>query len=214
VDLIEDTTASYVRVDDKAMFPLLALRDWVIVSGPFAVGDFGDKGERKLPYIAASSFGPPERAYGHAETTSYGLGLMPPAEDGEGESGYVAWQVGQLYLDHGFADHKHIIEGTIDRLLRGERTLIAQAHPSVEVTMHRLPDDAYMIHLLNLSGSNGVTYESPVAMRDIRLRLTGLKEFREAEALGDSAAAELRYEGKTVELVVKELGAFAAYRLS
>jgi hypothetical protein len=77
--IIEDTTASYVRVDDKTMFPQLALRDWVVADGAFAAVSFGEGVTKKLPYIASASFGPPERAYGHAESPElYALGIMPP----------------------------------------------------------------------------------------------------------------------------------------
>src|SRR5690606_15882118 len=70
-----DTTASYVSIDDKGMFPELAKRDWVIVHGPFVEAEFGEGTASKLPYIAAASFGPPERAYGHAAAGSCGLGI-------------------------------------------------------------------------------------------------------------------------------------------
>ncbi|OBR63751.1 hypothetical protein A7K91_08260 [Paenibacillus oryzae] len=300
--IIEDTTASYVRVDDKTMFPQMALRDWVVVDGAFATVSFGEGATKRLPYIASASFGPPERAYGHAESPElYALGIMPPgvlarpdsgsavggrmagvsvegrsskcggnsnvegcgssavvdivSTDGEsiagddsivesgaegegsrivgvgsvgeggrlvgrgaegegsrigeggpvgqvgrlvgrgaegegsriGESGpvgqvdrlvggsaYVCWNIGELYFRHGFADYRWILLGALHALVPEEqRMLSTNAHPSVEITLHRLPDGSRLLQLLNLSGFNGMTYEDPIPIGEIEISLQG-----------------------------------------
>lgn len=217
---IEDTTASYVLTDDKMMFPELQQRDWVIVNGPFAAVEFAADAARKLPYIAAASFGPPERAYGHELTPHYGLGIAPARKEDGGIGAYIAWNVGELYYDHGFADHKQIVLGTIDHGLRGERTLSSTAHPSVEMTFYRLPDGSYMLQLLNLSGFNGVTYEEPLPISDIEVRLARIDSIRAAHALGNAAEATLEelgqqqgQEGCSVKLHIPKLETYAAYHL-
>ncbi len=238
--IIEDTTASYVRVDDKMMFPQLALRDWVVVDGAFAAVSFAEGVTKKLPYIASASFGPPERAYGHAESPElYALGIMPPGvlagpdsgskvggaaqagrisivrggiegegrvvgggTDGEGSivsvgtdgegggivgdgaegegarlvggSAYVCWNIGELYFRHGFADYRWILLGALHALVPEEqRVLSTNAHPSVEIGLHRLPGGSRLLQLLNLSGFNGMTYEDPIPIGEIEIELRG-----------------------------------------
>jgi hypothetical protein len=221
------------------MFPQLALRDWVVVDGAFAAVSFDEGVTKKLPYIASASFGPPERAYGHAESPElYALGIMPPGvlagpdsgstggtaqagrdsivrggtegegrvvgggTDGEGSvvrvgtdgeggrivgdgvegegarlvggSAYVCWNIGELYFRHGFADYRWILLGALHALVPEEQWVLStNAHPSVEVGLHRLPDGSRLLQLLNLSGFNGMTYEDPIPIGEIEVRLQG-----------------------------------------
>ncbi|MHA7964734.1 alpha-amylase family protein [Paenibacillus sp. CAU 1782] len=174
--VIHETTASYVRIDDKGMFPQLAQRDWVVVDGAFNAVTFSDGVAKSLPYIAQASFGPPERAYGHVESSElYALGIKPPGSDGNpGGSAYVCWNVGELYYRHGFSDYRWILLGALNRLVPEEqRTLSTNAHPSVEIALHRLSDGSRLLQLLNLSGFNGMTYEEPIPFGDIEVRVQG-----------------------------------------
>lgn len=210
---IEDTTASYVLTDDKEMFPELKQREWVIVNGPFAAVEFAADAALKLRYIEAASFGPPERAYGHKLTAYYGLGITPPRKEGSGLGAYIAWNVGELYYDQGFADHKQIVLGAIDHGLHGTRTLSTSAHPSVEMTFNQLPDGSYMLQLLNLSGFNGVTYEEPLPMNELEVRLSGIDSVKAVHVLGDASAAVLEQDDQAVKLFIPRLETYAAYHL-
>ena len=172
--VLEDTLSSYVRVEDKGLVPELAERDWVIVDGPFTAVTFGVETERKLPYIAPSSFGPPERAYGHVESERCGLGMTPPSAEGAGGSGYIGWNVGELYYSQGFADHRHLVAGAIRKLLGGQLSLRTNAHPSVQLSLYQLPDGSQLLQLLNGSGFNGTTYEAPLEQRGLTVELAGL----------------------------------------
>ncbi|PAD80048.1 alpha-amylase family protein [Paenibacillus campinasensis] len=211
--IIADTTASYMVVDDKAMYPELERKQWVIVQGPFAVLHPGSQASAKLPYMAPSSFGPPERAYGHELTDRYGLVLFGNTTDSKGMGAYMGWNVGRLYHDHGFADHKYIVCGAIRHLLNGTATLRARAHPSVEINLHRLPDESYMLQLLNLSGFNGSTYEAPIDMHDIEIQLRGIGQVDHVEALVDGQTAELQRDENLIALKIPKLGVYAAYHL-
>lgn len=172
--LLEHTLSSYVAADDKELVPGLSERDWVIVHGPFAAVSYGPESEPKLPYVAPSSFGPPERAYGHVLSERFGLGITPPRAQGQGGSAYLSWNVGELYFTQGFADHRHIVTGVISRLLGEAPSVRTNAHPSVELSLHRLPDGSQLLQLLNGSGFNGTTYEEPIVQRGISVSLSGL----------------------------------------
>ncbi|MCA0754623.1 family 10 glycosylhydrolase [Paenibacillus sp. N4] len=210
--LMQDTTAAYVHVDDKQMFPMLNKRDWVIVNGPFAFMRYSDDTVKKLPFIAPSSFGPPERAYGHELTDRYGLGMTAAAGEG-GRGAYLAWNVGELYYRHGFADHKQLVTGVIDELLSGSRRLATNAHDSVEMTFHGLPDGTYLLQLLNLSGFNGSSYAAPVPMNGIEVGLTGLTGVRQAVELNGAGEGQLEERDGRLVIRLAELHAYSAYHL-
>ncbi|WP_036718554.1 alpha-amylase family protein [Paenibacillus harenae] len=211
--IMEDTTSAYVRIDDKRRFPKLQKRDWVIVNGPFAIMRHNADSVKKLPLIAPSSFGPPERAYGHKQTAWYGLGITAAAGR-EGQGAYISWNVGELYYRHGFADHKQIVTGVIEELHEGKRRLVTNAHSSVEITFHGLPDGTYLLQLLNLSGFNGMTYDAPIPICGIEAELYGLDGISLARDLTGAAAMQLEKRDERLIVRIAELQAYAAFHLS
>jgi hypothetical protein len=211
-----DTTAAYVQVDDKRMFAKLGRREWVIINGFAAFLQYGENAERRLPMVSAATFGPPERAYGHKLTDRYMVGITPQAEGATGRGAYIGWKVGELYGQQGFADHKLVVEGVIDELLGGRRRLATDAHSSVEITLFRLPDGTLLLQLVNLSGFNGVTYQAPIPLRNIRIQLAGIEgvsAISEAEGLGACGEVQLAQESDCMILSIAELQAYGAYHL-
>lgn len=232
--MIGETTASYVMIEDKEMFPELVLRDWVVVEGAFAAVTFGEDTERKLPYIAAASFGPPERAYGHTVSDIHALGIRLPGRDGGpgGGTAYVCWNVGELYYRHGFADYRWVVLGALNALLpEGQRVLRTNVHPSVEISLHDLPDGSRLLQLLNLSGFNGTTYQDPIPFEGIEIAFNGWTQgAEETELLPPIALASAermamdcnriaspqatwRMEDGVAVLVVPKLVSYAAFHL-
>lgn len=211
--VMHDTTAGYVLVDNKLMFPKLRKRDWVIVNGAFTLINYSGDMKKNLPLIAPASFGPPERAYGHEMTESYGLGITIPRSDcGKGRGAYLGFNAGELYYLHGFADHKELVTGILDHLLRGNRRLRTNAHSSVEITYNRLPDGTNLLQLINLSGFNGVTYDAPIPMSGIEVEIYGSPNISLVKRLGESAEASLDIRGEQHVVVrIAELHAYGAY---
>ncbi len=211
-----DTTAAYLQVDDKKMFADLAGRDWIIASGVTAFLHYNEHTIKRLPFVASSTFGPPERAYGHKLTDRYTAGIAAGDENGSGRAAYIGWNAGGLYDRQGFADHKAIAEGVLDELLGGKRKLTTNAHPSVEITFFKLPDQTWLLQLVNLSGFNGMTYHEPVPMGDIRIQLAGVEGIEEAQAaheLGTDREVPLEASADGKTLTIARLGAYGAYHL-
>ncbi|MEV5026830.1 family 10 glycosylhydrolase [Paenibacillus sp. LPE1-1-1.1] len=211
--VMHDTTAGYVLVDNKSMFPKLRKRDWVIVNGAFTLINYSGDTIKNLPLIAPASFGPPERAYGHEVTESYGLGITNPCSDcGKGRGAYLGFNAGELYCLHGFADHKELVTGILDHLLSGDRRLRTNAHSSVEITYNQLPDGTSLLQLINLSGFNGVTYDAPIPMTGIEVEIYGSPNISLVKRLGESAEASLDIRGEQRVVVrIAELHAYGAY---
>jgi hypothetical protein len=122
-DVLEQTDAAYVQVDDRSLFPSFVDRDWLIVSGKFGYVSYDQANvssfEAHLPLVAPSTFGPPERAYGHQQTAHAGLGIIH-YQDGAGKAFYYPWSIGELYYKHGYEDHKLVLTDVLDGMLSAE----------------------------------------------------------------------------------------------
>lgn len=210
------TDAAYLRAAPAEKFPELAERDWVFIGGEFGCVRFGDRVEKRLPYVPPASFGPPERAYGHTASEYWGAGISrerlgAPA----GAGAYVPWQGGALYYRYGYEDHKRLLLGLLDELLEGRRTVRTDAPNCVELFFNRLPEGGYLLQLLNLSGFNGVTYAEPLPIGPIRIRLRGLPEVTRIVRLGEGEPVRWSRDQEAEETVVEvaRLEQYAAYAL-
>ncbi|WP_159887601.1 family 10 glycosylhydrolase [Paenibacillus puerhi] len=167
---LNEKPAAYLNVSDKRLFPSLEKRSWIIADQAFSYTTFEQGADRHMPFIAPSSFGPPERAYGHAESGWFGLGIVKRG----GRGVYYPWNPGALYARHGFEDHKYAVIDVLKHLLEEELRLSTDAPACTEWFLHRQPDGSLMLHALNLSGFNGLTYSQPLPLSAIRVELRGL----------------------------------------
>jgi len=199
---LELTDAAYVQVDDRGLFPSFPERDWLVVSGKFGYVSYDQSSpsniqiQLHLPFIAPSTFGPPERAYGHKPTPYAGLGVVDH-KDGGGKSLYYPWSIGELYNKHGFEDHKFVLTDVLSRLINFR--LVTDAPPSVELFLHQLPDGSNMLQFINLSGFNGVSYHKPLPIRDIHVSIRGLNK--------KPIEAKLLHSRNSIDVLVDESGA-------
>lgn len=167
--VLADTDAAYVQVDDRELFASFPQRDWVIVGGEFAYMRYEGAAEGRLPLVAPSSYGPPERAYGHKLSGYWGLGI---AGDGaiRGRMYYYAWGIGALYYRHGFEDHMLCLTDVLERVIADDRHLRTDAPACVELCLHKR-ENGLLLQLINLSGFNGVTYRAPLPVGPLRVWL-------------------------------------------
>lgn len=163
-----DTHAAYLHVPDKESFKGFDEKHWVFLSESFTYLKQDKSCDVLLPYIPPSSFGPPERAYGHEGSEYYGATISSSAE---GRGAFLPWQAGKLYYHHGFEAHKDLLMNVVEQLLDHKLRVQSNAPNSVEVFFNRTPQGDYLVQLLNLSGFNGVTYSQPLPIENIQLDL-------------------------------------------
>ena len=210
---LEDTDAAYVAIDDRETFRTIpSERQWVIVRGPFArvAYAYASDAQTKLAFVEPSSFGPPERAYGHRiEGRYHGLGCIP-AREGRGGAIYFPWGLGEAYYRHGYEDHKHLLVDAL-RSAIGPFRLETDAPPSVETFLSHLPDGSLLIQWINLSGFNGVSYHAPLPIRGIETTLRGVGARARATTLDDGEPIPLvRSEDGTVRFRLETLRQYEA----
>ncbi|MFD0679195.1 MULTISPECIES: alpha-amylase family protein [unclassified Paenibacillus] len=205
---VYEREAAYLQTADKALFKSFPERDWMFLKGPFRELEFGPQAQKQLPFVVPSTFGPPERASGHRVSEDcFGASIR---EDGSCRAIYVPWQPGELYYRYGYADHKHIALDLLDYAVDGKYKLTTNAPQNVEVFFNKLDEQTYILHLLNLSGFNGVTYFEPVPVYDLEVTLHGIGECRQVNSLVDPTAAVYSMVGGDVTLRCRELKDFAA----
>lgn len=181
---------AYLDVSDKSHFPGFAHgRDWIVAGGNFTRVAFDpDRTERRMPYIEPSTFGPPERAYGHRIGEDFGLAVhkRPGKQDGTRIGVYMPWNPGELYYRHGFEDYKQVLADVLREFMPA-RTVVTNGPPSMELFVHGLKEGGCLIQLLNLSGFNGTTYMKPLPLHDIRVELAVCRQVGNAPAATEDA---------------------------
>ncbi len=166
----QETRSDYLEVMDKKTFSSFQQRNWIFIDGEFTKIAFNTEITTLLPYIETSRFGPPERVGGHQKNGDFGMGWYNKDSH---VSIYIPWEIGHLYYQHGFEDHKRIITDLIDCLLKGSEVLTTDAPENVEIFLNKYDERNYLLQLLNRSGFNGTTYHEANVIEKINVRIKG-----------------------------------------
>ncbi|MDR6553949.1 family 10 glycosylhydrolase [Paenibacillus qinlingensis] len=200
--------AAYLWTEDKQLFSRFPQRDWVFLDGPLYRLQPGARALRELPLVEPSTYGPPERAFGHRIIEQTAGALI--AANSKGRAIVIPWQAGTLYYQHGFADHKNVVLDLLEHAADQCWKLATNVPSCVEVFFHRLDQGTYLLHLLNLSGFNGITYHEPIPVYGIELSLRELGECQSAENLVTKSKVDYRNTDQSVTLRIAELKDFAS----
>lgn len=192
---------SYMLTEPKEVFHDFEERDWVYVDKRYMEAEAKDGVEKLLPYITDASFGPPERCFGHMVTD------IPSVTVKDKRRIYFPWMPGALYYSQGYEDFKKIFFDVLLKYGKIQEAITVAAPPSVEVLFSKVGEKAYLLHLLNLSGFNGMTVDAPLPIRNIEIHFN---------TITPKHITELKLSGKYEEeasqkLVVSELNAHKVY---
>jgi hypothetical protein len=200
--------AAYLKTEDKGLFKRFEERDWIFLKGQFQELEFGAQAVKQLPFVMPSTYGPPERASGHRiSTEKFGVAVKT---EGFRKAIYIPWQAGDLYYKFGYADHKHIVLDLLEYALDQHFQLKTNAPQNVEVFFNKLDEHTYILHLLNLSGFNGVTYFEPIPVYDLEVTIFDLSECRQANDLVDSSEVTFSTANGNITIKLQKLNDFAA----
>ncbi|OXM83592.1 alpha-amylase family protein [Paenibacillus rigui] len=200
--------AVYFHTADKKLFRRFPDRDWIFLDGPYYRAAAGALTVRQLPMVEPATYGPPERAFGHRlSEQAEGAWLQ---DVGNRKAVYVPWHAGELYYKHGYADHKHVLLDLLEHVAGEPCILKTNAPPQIELFFHRLDDTTLILHLLNLSGFNGVTYGIPIPVYGIEVALKGLGPVREVMELTKQSKVNFCSADGTSTIQVEAVADFAA----
>ncbi len=169
----------------------------------------------RWPILSAGRYGPPEKCGGHGETGEYGL--YQAQRDGCGSVTLLPWHPGTLFLRHGHTAHRDLVTDAIDAACGGDGMLETDAPACVEVFLHRHGSGGWMLQLINHSGFNGITFEAPLPIHDVRvtLRLPEMTEQCRAYSLyrEDNVRLALRGTAQEVEIRIPLLDVYEGIRI-
>ena len=200
---LERTRAAYLSTADKALFASFPDRDWVILDREFGLLS-GGKGV--LPLVQPAMFGPPERCFGHVQSSWPGLVFSA-----DGKSAGFAFRIGRLFHDDGYADHRDIAVAALRALSPEAFVLETNAPAAAELFLHTLPDGRTLLQLINLTGWNGMTMEKALPLSDIRISLPG--EFDRVSSLDGAALPQLSHKDGRTELLLNAERLYQGYLL-
>ena len=201
---IEPVAASYLLTEPKEVFRSFPARDWVFLHMDSYRLELTDA-DGYLPLVGAAPYGPPERAHGHVLTDDRMAAVKG------GKNLYLPWMAGTLYYDLGYEDHKDIFCDLLDKVRPIKQPLTTDAPGCVDIFLHSVGRDEYLIQLINLSGFNGVTIAKPLPMENIHLTLTG-KHPQTLELLTADGFENQPVTGDAVTLRCP--GCYAGYRVT
>ncbi|MEK3915841.1 family 10 glycosylhydrolase [Paenibacillus sp. FSL H7-0331] len=213
---VYERDAAYLKTADKGLFKSFPERDWIFLKGTFQELEFGQHTLSQLPFVIPSTFGPPERASGHLiSDKSFGASIRTdnPVSGGKNSlrrAVYLPWQAGELYYRYGFADHKHIVLDILDDMLDQRWRLTTNAPSNVEVFFNKLDDQTYILHVLNLSGFNGMTYSEPLPVYRLEITLHDIGHCSQLTSLTEQVEAAYAMSNGKIVIQLPELQEFAA----
>lgn len=170
---------SYMLTEPKEIFTDFDKRQWVYVDKRFCRVETESGVENLLPWISNAKFGPPERAFGHQVTS------VPSVTVKNGNRIYLPWMPGALYYSQGYEDFKKIFLDILHFYGKPSEAVTVKGPSCVEVIFSRCSDGVYLLHLLNLSGFNGMTAGEPLPVRDMEVIFNSVRPRRIAELTQD-----------------------------
>ncbi|WP_084778538.1 family 10 glycosylhydrolase [Saccharibacillus sacchari] len=176
---LPDAESAYFEADGEGVAGIPEGRRWIVAPGPCWAAEVEPGVAGRLRSIEAATFGPPERAYGHAR--SEGFDAVTIRRSGAGSGLYYGWQPGEWYSRYGWQDHKEAFAAVLEHELESGWTLKSDAPSSVEVFLHRTGESDLLLQCINLSGFNGMTYHEAVPIGPMTFTIGGSN----AEALSD-----------------------------
>lgn len=163
-----EVRGSYVLTEPKTIFKDFEERDWVYVDKKYIETEPEDGVEKLLPHVTAAMYGPPERCFGHQVTQ------IPSVTVKDGRRIYFPWMPGALYYAHGFEDFKKLFLDVLDAYGAVEEMIKIDAPSCVEAVFNPCGEKRYLLHLLNLSGFNGMTVGAPLDIKNIKISFSSI----------------------------------------
>ena len=166
---LDNIRGSYLQTTPKSVFKSFEKRDWVYLDKAYRpVKILGGDTDGILPLVKPSMYGPPERCFGHKLSDI-------PCITVKDRFIYIPWEPGTLYYDQGYEDFKWILMNVIDSYADTKNAFETNAPNMVEIFFDKCGDNKYLLQLINMTGFNGTTASKPICLRDIEVKLNGIR---------------------------------------
>ncbi|OKS87159.1 alpha-amylase family protein [Mucilaginibacter polytrichastri] len=173
-----DGGGNYLSIDNKTTFKRLSKQTMVFLKFNLGLYDLSAADERFLPILSKGRPGPPEIIGGHKPTGNYGMAIK---KHGASSAVLMPFNIGRLYYQNGYEEHKNIFLDVIDRIYpQAAQQIITNAPARVEVLLqqygknnavNRSKKDGLILHLINLTGFSGATYFDPLPLYNLTFKI-------------------------------------------
>ncbi len=205
---------NYLNPENKEVFKRFPEQSMLFFKYNLGLYDFNEADTTFLPILSKGRPGPPEMIGGHEPTGYYAMGVK---DHQQAKAVLLPLNVGRIYYQQGYEQHKNILLDAIDYLFPNAYDLLqTNAHKRVEVilqeyvlnlpeNLNRKDPDGSILHLVNITGFSGNTYFKPHPQNNLEFRIR--TEFHPASvyAMRSEQIIPFTYEGGYIHFTLDHL---------
>jgi Hypothetical glycosyl hydrolase 6 len=209
-----DGAGQYLQPVNKTIFTHFTRQSMVYWKFNLGLYDFSAADSVFLPILAKGRPGPPEIIGGHDATGFYAVGIK---QYGQGRAVLFPANIGRLYYQQGYEEHKYLLLDIINHILPGADKIITTDAPArVETILQEYSlntaanigqpgKNGLLLHLINLTGFSGNTYFQPLPVYNRQYSIScGFKPTK-VFSLTDKKPVSFVWSNGRVSFTVKNL---------
>ncbi|OOQ61438.1 alpha-amylase family protein [Mucilaginibacter pedocola] len=212
-----DGGGNYLQPDNAAIFKRLKQQRMLMLKFNLAQYDFTAADSHYLPILSKGRPGPPEIIGGHEPTGYYAMALK---KTGKGTAVVLPFNIGRLYYQNGYQEHKNILLDVIERIYpKAMQDVVTNAPEKVEVIVQHYgkntagmgaTNDGLITHLINLTGFSGASYFEPLPVYGIKLKVRCDFKPRQVFSLANRKPVMFSWQNRVLSFTVDKLGDYGA----
>ena len=153
----------------------------IFLDGSYLYTTLKEGAETLWNLVPPCIFGPPEKVW--IDKVESDLPGVIKYSYGKGETAYFPWNVGRLYYRHSSPGHEQAVLSMLMDLSNGERQIVTNAHPLVEIELSANSVGNHVLSLVNSSGHQSTAFFEPVPMHDIEVKMRLPQDVKSAFSL-------------------------------
>ncbi|MDR1541888.1 MAG: hypothetical protein LBU32_28695 [Clostridiales bacterium] len=211
----KDWNARWAYLDvseNRGIYKSYPKRDWIFIDGNFPLVEYAQETHLSARLISAGRFGPPERCGGNEKTDRFAVAI---GKECGAPVAHLPWQPGWMYQRYGYEAHKRLFIDVLEHLVGDDWILKTNAPANVELSFGVIEPyemgekQRYILHVINLSGYNGMAFFPPNEIHGLKVEISGLDGLTWAKELESGQPAPFKANGRNAVFELKPLGAYA-----
>ena len=202
----DNMRSAYFRIHDSERMGVFPETDLMFLDGSYLHATVKEGAASLWTLVPPSVYGPPEKVFIDKEESDW-PGVINYAY-GEGKTAYFPWNIGRLYYRYSSPGHEKAFLSVLLDLCDGQRQIITNAHPLVEINLFAQAEGKYVLNLVNSSGHQSTAFFEPVPMSDIEVKVKLPERPQSASSLKLDKEIPLLQEGEYTCIRLERLELF------
>ena len=173
--------SAYFRIHDDQKMGVFEDTSLIFLDGNYLYTTMKEGATSLWTLIPPSVYGPPEKCFIDKSESDW-PGVINYSY-GEGKTAYFPWNIGRLYYRHSSPGHEKAFLSIVLELCNGQRQLVTNAHPLVEINLFAQTEGKYVLNLVNSSGHQSTAFFEPIPMSDLEVKMKLPDEVQSAFSL-------------------------------